>query len=93
MRGWVLGVAAALALLGGPAFGHKEKRTDACGCHHQWGLRPCHPKKKTPRCEAPVAQNTDHAHPHARPHENGKKPKRSPERTPAPEQNARAVDL
>ncbi|MCI0572698.1 MAG: hypothetical protein L0Y66_18240 [Myxococcaceae bacterium] len=31
-----------------------KKRTDACGCHHHFGLRHCHPKLKTPRCEAPV---------------------------------------
>jgi hypothetical protein len=31
-----------------------KKRTDACGCHHHFGLRHCHPKRKTPRCEAPV---------------------------------------
>ncbi len=79
MRGWLLGVGAALALLGGPAYGHKEKRTDPCGCHHQWGLRHCHPKKKTPRCEAPVAEE--------------RTAKQEPARTPAPEQNARAVDL
>ena len=54
MRGWVLGVAAALCLAGLPASAHENKRTDACGCHHQWGLRHCHPKKKTPRCEAPA---------------------------------------
>jgi hypothetical protein len=32
-----------------------QKRTDACGCHHHFGLRHCHPKRKTARCEAPVA--------------------------------------
>jgi hypothetical protein len=31
-----------------------QKRTDACGCHHHYGLRHCHPKKRTSRCEAPV---------------------------------------
>jgi hypothetical protein len=30
------------------------KRVDACGCHHQYGLRHCHPKLKSSRCEAPV---------------------------------------
>lgn len=37
-----------------PASAHDSKRTDKCGCHHQFGLRHCHPKKKTQRCEAPV---------------------------------------
>ncbi len=31
-----------------------RKRTDACGCHHYYGLRHCHPKLKTERCERPV---------------------------------------
>src|SRR5688572_22341764 len=54
MRGWVLGVAAVLCFAGSAAAAHENKRTDACGCHHQWGLRHCHPKKKSPRCEAPA---------------------------------------
>lgn len=32
----------------------EKKRTDACGCHHHYGLRHCHPKRKTARCEAPA---------------------------------------
>lgn len=36
------------------AAAHDNKRIDACGCHHQYGLRHCHPKKKSNRCEAPV---------------------------------------
>lgn len=39
--------------LAGPAVAH-EKRADKCGCHHQYGLRHCHPKFKTKTCEAPV---------------------------------------
>ena len=31
-----------------------KKRVDACGCHHVYGLRHCHPNRKTPKCEAPV---------------------------------------
>lgn len=48
----VLGLAA--LFLGGTSFAHDNKRIDPCGCHHQYGLRHCHPKKKTERCEAPV---------------------------------------
>lgn len=58
MRRAYLGVlTAALCFTALPAFGHDTKRTDACGCHHQWGLRHCHPKLKTPRCEAPAAKD------------------------------------
>jgi hypothetical protein len=35
-----------------------KKRTDACGCHHFYGLRHCHPKLKTPRCESPAKAET-----------------------------------
>lgn len=31
-----------------------KKRVDACGCHHVYGLRHCHPARKTDHCEAPV---------------------------------------
>lgn len=41
-------------LLASPAWSH-EKRTDKCGCHHQYGLRHCHPNKATPYCEAPAS--------------------------------------
>lgn len=54
MRGWVVGVCVALCLAAAPSVAHREKRTDPCGCHHQWGLRHCHPKQKTVRCEAPA---------------------------------------
>lgn len=54
----VLGLGA--LLLAGSAFAHDNKRIDPCGCHHQYGLRHCHPTKKSERCEAPVnaTQNT-----------------------------------
>lgn len=31
-----------------------NKRTDACGCHHYFGVRHCHPKLKTDRCQRRV---------------------------------------
>jgi hypothetical protein len=31
-----------------------KKRVDACGCHHVYGIRHCHPNRKTDHCEAPV---------------------------------------
>jgi hypothetical protein len=31
-----------------------KKRVDACGCHHLYGLRHCHPNRKGPHCELPV---------------------------------------
>lgn len=48
-------LALAVAMFAGPAFGHRSKRTDKCGCHHQYGLVHCHPNLKSNRCEAPVA--------------------------------------
>lgn len=61
----------AAMLLAAPAVAH-EKRADKCGCHHQYGLRHCHPKKKTDHCEAPVKATerarqqsaVDHGHDH-----------------------------
>ena len=41
-------------LVAAPALAH-HARTDKCGCHNQYGLRHCHPSKKTKRCEAPVS--------------------------------------
>ncbi|PTL76993.1 hypothetical protein [Vitiosangium sp. GDMCC 1.1324] len=32
-----------------------KKRVDACGCHHVYGVRHCHPKRRTDHCES-VAQ-------------------------------------
>ncbi|MBN1203447.1 MAG: hypothetical protein JXB05_00800 [Myxococcaceae bacterium] len=31
-----------------------KKRVDACGCHHVYGIRHCHPNRKSDHCEAPV---------------------------------------
>lgn len=28
-----------------------KKRVDACGCHHVYGVRHCHPKRTTGHCE------------------------------------------
>jgi hypothetical protein len=46
-------LAALVLVFAAPAFGH-ERVADKCGCHSQFGLRHCHPKKKTRTCEAPV---------------------------------------
>jgi hypothetical protein len=35
-----------------------KKRVDACGCHHVYGVRHCHPKRKTEHCES-MAQVND----------------------------------
>ena len=40
-----------------------KKRVDACGCHHVYGVRHCHPKRQTEHC-AGMAQAND---PSARP--------------------------
>ncbi|MBI3183799.1 MAG: hypothetical protein HYZ28_16805 [Myxococcales bacterium] len=48
-----LAALAALLWLSAPALAH-DRRVDRCGCHSQFGLRHCHPLKKTPRCEAPA---------------------------------------
>jgi hypothetical protein len=40
---------------GAPAFNPAtcaKKRVDACGCHHVYGVRHCHPKRKSNHCEA-----------------------------------------
>jgi hypothetical protein len=31
-----------------------KKRVDACGCHHVYGVRHCHPKRRSDHCEAMV---------------------------------------
>jgi hypothetical protein len=31
-----------------------KKRVDPCGCHHVYGVRHCHPKRKSEHCEAMV---------------------------------------
>jgi hypothetical protein len=56
MRAWVMAAALAVALLPEAAQAHYTKRTDACGCHHQWGLRHCHPSRRTSHCEAPASK-------------------------------------
>jgi hypothetical protein len=50
---WGVGMSAGL-LSASPAWSH-EQRTDKCGCHHQYGLRHCHPNRQTPYCEAPAS--------------------------------------
>ncbi len=87
-RGWgALAAVGAMLLWGTPSAAHVEKRTDPCGCHHQWGLRHCHPKKKTQRCEAPVVSRDDKPHRHRK----QAAPKRA--RPPAPEPDAQAAEL
>lgn len=29
-----------------------KKPVDACGCHHVYGVRHCHPTRRTNHCEA-----------------------------------------
>ena len=29
----------------------QKKRVDACGCHHVYGVRHCHPTRKSSHCE------------------------------------------
>ena len=49
-----------LAAMGGWAFAAwatepcSRKRVDACGCHHVYGLRHCHPNRKSTHCELPA---------------------------------------
>jgi hypothetical protein len=54
MTKWWVMAAAAASLCAPGAWAHSSKRTDPCGCHHEWGLRHCHPNKKKQTCEAPV---------------------------------------
>ena len=61
VRAWVVGVAlwsgAAWAAPPPPSFPLgpcSRKRVDPCGCHHVYGLRHCHPNRKTPHCELPA---------------------------------------
>ncbi len=56
MRNWVLGMIGAALLCSGSASAEycTKKRVDKCGCHHQFGVRHCHPSRKTGHCEAPV---------------------------------------
>ncbi|WNG32303.1 hypothetical protein F0U60_00820 [Archangium minus] len=34
-----------------------KKRVDACGCHHVYGVRHCHPKRKSEHCESMAQVN------------------------------------
>jgi len=62
--GFLGGVFLAVALqavpadtVAGPVFNPSvcaKKRVDACGCHHVYGIRHCHPNRKGEHCEAPV---------------------------------------
>ncbi len=62
--GWLGGVLVAVALSGAPDSGSaalvmnpevcSKKRVDVCGCHHVYGIRHCHPNRKSHHCEAPV---------------------------------------
>jgi hypothetical protein len=56
MNARVLAAALAVALVSATAQAHYTKRTDACGCHHQWGVRHCHPSKMTSHCESPAGK-------------------------------------
>lgn len=67
MRRGLIGIILGLGLVWTtPVGAHGTKRTDPCGCHHQWGLRHCHPKKKTVRCEAPASDEQTEADKKAR---------------------------
>jgi hypothetical protein len=63
--GWLsaMVVAAVLAGTGTPSYSTpsysptagtqscEKKRVDACGCHHVYGVRHCHPSRRTKHCE------------------------------------------
>ena len=66
--GAITGILLALSLGGSMSDGQvvaqktvrcEKKRVDACGCHHVYGLRHCHPTRKTDHCEAPVKFKLD----------------------------------
>ena len=57
--GWGFLLCAGL-LVAAPARAH-DHRTDRCGCHHQYGLRHCHPNKKSQGCEAPASARVKEA--------------------------------
>lgn len=83
MGKWAAVVLGVLCFVG-PVAAH-EKRADKCGCHHQYGLRHCHPKYKTKTCEAPVkatgkvdlelALEPDHEHPEEVPNQSKVRPR------------------
>ncbi len=82
MGKWAAAVVLGVWCWAGPAAAH-EKRADKCGCHHQYGLRHCHPKYKTKTCEAPVKatetvdldQVLDHEHPEEEPNQSKVRPR------------------
>jgi hypothetical protein len=37
-----------------PSAACSHRRVDACGCHHVYGLRHCHPNRKSKHCEMPA---------------------------------------
>lgn len=62
--GWVSGLVVAVVLSGSspsystpsysPTAGTQsceKKRVDACGCHHVYGVRHCHPTRRSKHCE------------------------------------------
>ena len=42
----------AAAAMSYPSSVCKKKRVDACGCHHVYGVRHCHPDRRSKHCEA-----------------------------------------
>jgi hypothetical protein len=63
--GWISGLMVAMVLGGSgtpsystpsysPTAGTQsceKKRVDACGCHHVYGVRHCHPNRRSNHCE------------------------------------------
>ncbi|MCP3102526.1 hypothetical protein LZ198_26995 [Myxococcus sp. K15C18031901] len=87
--GFLGGVFLAVALqavpadtVAGPVFNPSvcaKKRVDACGCHHVYGIRHCHPNRKGEHCEAPVKAQVSDAKDEA-----SRTRTRTPESTEAP---------
>ncbi|MCE9668515.1 hypothetical protein LY474_11900 [Myxococcus stipitatus] len=73
----------------GPVFNPSvcaKKRVDACGCHHVYGIRHCHPNRKGEHCEAPVkAQVPDAKDDTSQSRLEAQEPDPTPQATPAPE--------
>lgn len=42
-----------------------KKPVDACGCHHVYGVRHCHPNRKTSKCEAVAEAETGNSGTHS----------------------------
>ena len=65
--GAVAGILLALGLNAAPVYLSRpvdpqicaKKRVDPCGCHHVYGMRHCHPNRKSDHCEAPVKASKD----------------------------------